>query len=313
MNFADIPLAELQTLAKTSGIRYRTGPFTVCLKTELSSLVRLMQMMYKTTPLLDDNTICQFHVHMTKAKGLRHWIKPQAVFHIDGLKPFDPFPADHALPLFEWGLNWCIGSAANGYLILHSAVVEKNGKAIILPALPGSGKSTLCAGLIHRGWRLLSDEFGIVDHKTGELLPIPRTIPLKNKSIEVIKAFAPDACIGPTFPKTRKGDVAHVAPPADSVLHQADSALPAFVVFPKFTQNAETTLVTQAKGIAFTRLSNNSFNYQFTMENGFNTLTRLVKNTGCFALSFGDLDSAIAQLDKLVEHSPVVQTEKNAE
>jgi predicted ATPase len=29
---------------------------------------------------------------------------------------------------------------------------------VILPAPPGSGKSTLCAALVTRGWRLLSDE-----------------------------------------------------------------------------------------------------------------------------------------------------------
>jgi predicted ATPase len=33
-------------------------------------------------------------------------------------------------------------------------VVERDGHALILPAMPGSGKSTLTAALVQRGWRL---------------------------------------------------------------------------------------------------------------------------------------------------------------
>ncbi len=305
MIFSDISVAELQWQAKGQGIRYRTGPFTVCLKTPLDDLVVLLHKLYSSAPLLDDTTLCQFHINIGKPRGLRRWIKPQAVFTIDGLQPFDPFPANHALPLLEWGLNWCISSAANGFLILHSAVVEKNGKGVILPALPGSGKSTLCAGLINKGWRLLSDEFGILDQHTGQLIPIPRTLPLKNRSIDVIKQFAPDALIGPTFPKTRKGDVAHLAPPTNSILRQDERVQPSHVVFPKFMAGANTQLSEQNKSLAFTRLSNNSFNYQLTMEQGFKTLSQLVKNTGCYGLTFGDMTSAIETLDNLVSNTEV--------
>ncbi len=301
MKLADIPYSQLVARAKTSGIRYRTGPFTVCLKTHLPDLVALLHRMYGATPVVPDDGVCHFHVTMDRPGGLRRWLKPQVVFTIDGFQPFDPFPVDHAFPLLEWGLNWCIGSAANGFLILHSAVVEKNGKAIIFPALPGSGKSTLCSGLINRGWRLLSDEFGIIDQQTGEIIPIPRAIPLKNYSIGVIKAFAPDTHIGPTFPKTRKGDVAHLAPPVASLEQQFTRAKAAFVVFPKFQCDAELSLIEQKQSVAFTRLSNNSFNYQLTMEEGFHSLVRLVRQSQCYGLGYGNLNEAIAALDKLVE------------
>ena len=75
--------------------------------------------------------------------------------------------------------------------MLHAAVVERNGSALFLPAMPGSGKSTLCAALTYRGWRLFSDEFGLIEPARGAVLPLPRAIPLKNRSIEVIRRFAP--------------------------------------------------------------------------------------------------------------------------
>ena len=48
--------------------------------------------------------------------------------------------------MYEWGVNWCIGTTGHCNLILHSAVVEKDGRGVILPAIPGSGKSTFVPG-----------------------------------------------------------------------------------------------------------------------------------------------------------------------
>ncbi len=98
--------------------------------------------------------------------------------------------------MLEWGLNWCVSAHCHQYLIFHAAVIEKSGRALILPAPPGSGKSTLCAGLVNRGWRLLSDELTLIDIASCGVVPLPRPVSLKNASIDVIRAYAPAAAIG---------------------------------------------------------------------------------------------------------------------
>ncbi len=45
-----------------------------------------------------------------------------------------------------------------GMLVLHAAVIERDGRAIALAGPSGSGKSHLAATLIRQGFRLLSDE-----------------------------------------------------------------------------------------------------------------------------------------------------------
>lgn len=57
----------------------------------------------------------------------------------------------------------------------------------IVPAPLDSAKRTLCAALVGKGWRLLSDELALVRLDTGELVPLPRPISLKNASINIIR------------------------------------------------------------------------------------------------------------------------------
>jgi len=301
MKIADISIRDGIKKAATSGLRYQAGPFAVCIYTRNTSLVELILRFYNQSTLLEDDAVCQFHIDVLRSGGLRRFIRPKAIFSIDAIRPFDPYPYDQAFPMLEWGLNWCIGSTAHQYLILHSAVVERNGKALVLPAQPGSGKSTLCAGLISRGWRLLSDEFGIIDQKTGMMVPLPRVIPLKNESIELVQHYAPEAVFGPIFRKTRKGDVCHMAPPPSSLQRQLEQAKPAWVIFPKYKHGQKTELKVEDKGVAFTRMSNNAFNYPMTMGRGFQTLTGLAKQAQCFSLQSGDLDEAVTLLTQLAD------------
>jgi HprK-related kinase A len=182
--------------------------------------------------------------------------------------------------------------------MLHSAVIEREGQALILPALPGSGKSTLCAALTHRGWRLLSDEFGLIPPSSLSVYPLPRAIPLKNQSIEVIRRFAPEAVLGPVFPNTRKGAVSHMQPPGDSLERQQDPAKPRWIVFPRYIPDKTPELKPVRKSRAFTRLAHNSFNYRLLGATGFLTLGKLMRQCDCYAIEYGDLEGAIGALEQ---------------
>ena len=199
----------------------------------------------------------------------------------------------------EWGINWCIAMQAHQYLMLHSAVLERHGKALILPALPGSGKSTLCAALVLRGWRLLSDEFGLYHPEKREFIPVPRPMPLKNQSIEVIQRFDQNVPLGPLFRATPKGDVRHVQVPEESVRRQHEAVAPGWVVFPQFKKDATTRLYDFAKGRAFLKLAGNSFNYKLQGERGFRAVTDLVRNCATQYLEFDSLEHATAELEGL--------------
>jgi len=279
-------------------LSFRTGPFAVSLVTDYPPLFDYFALFYPDTVIDPGSAIHSFHVRVQRPRGVRRWWRPQIGFYVDEGSPFEPYPLDHAFPLFEWGLNWCIAMRAHQFLMLHSAVVERGGGALLLPALPGSGKSTLSAALALRGWRLLSDEFGLYDPKDRRLVPLPRAVPLKNESIALIRAFSRDACLGPVFPKTRKGDVAHLRPPGDSLVRQAETAAPRWIVFPRFQRGQTVELKAIPKSEAFVRLAQNSFNYAFLRGEGFDALTHLVQSCDCFSLAFASLDEALLALDR---------------
>ena len=301
MRLAELLADDLHHRLAGTGIQLRTGPFTVEVRSDIEAFADLFRRFYGQFPLLPTPAIADFHVRLSRPHGLHRWWHPQVEFLLDGRAPFLPYPLSHAFPLFEWGLNWSIAMQAHQYLMLHSAAVERNGRVLLLPAWPGAGKSTLCAALVSRGWRLFSDEFGLLRVNDGQLVPLPRPVPLKNLSIEVIRDFAPQAEFGPDFHGTRKGTVAHLRSP-DACVQQADiPAAPGWLVFPRYRADAPLQLEPIVKPQAFVKLSNNSFNYHLLGLQGFQGVAQLVRNCDCYILSYSNLDEAIETLNRLTD------------
>jgi HprK-related kinase A len=209
-------------------------------------------------------------------------------------------PIEQAFAIFEGCLNWCIYTHAHQYLIIHAAAVERGGRALILPAPPGSGKSTLCAAMVSRGWRLLTDELTLIDLATHAIFPLARPVSLKNESIEVLRNFAPEAVFGPASPNTIKGTVAHMRPPADSVRRVHERCLPAWIVTPKYAAGQPLTAKKMSPGESFMMLAGSSVNYMLHGASGFDLLTSVIDGVKSFALEYSDLDSALSWFDDLV-------------
>ena len=301
MNISAVTENQLSKRLSGPGLIIQAGPFVTRLYSSIPILAKGIHGLYADYPIVDEDLFVDFHVRVNPPVGLRRWFRPQARFRFDNYKPFTPLPIDQAMPIFEWGLNWCIANYAHQYLIIHSAVVERNGVSIIFPAPPGSGKSTLCAGLVSKGWRLLSDEMALVDRNDQQLVPVPRPVSLKNQSIDIIRNYAPDQYVGSSTEGTTKGTIAHMAVPKSSILRQHEKVKPGLIVFPKYTTGAEPKLQAMSKPLAGIRLIENCFNYHVLGEEGFNMITGLVDASECFEFSYSQLDDALQIFNELSE------------
>jgi HprK-related kinase A len=274
------------------------GAATLVVSSPAKVLASQIQTVYPAFPVETPPQFTDFRIALQWPRW-RRVIRPQVALYCDGLRDFHPFPSSHTLPLLEWGTNWLIGQRMNHLLLFHAGSLERDGLGLLLPAVPGSGKSTLTAALAHRGWRLLSDEFGVCEPETGHLLAMLKPIALKNESIDVICGFAPEAVIGPRFPKTRKGTVAHVAASADAVARRHEPARPALVVLPQWTAGSATRLEPIDDEAMFRALAFNAFNYEVLGATGFRAVLRIVRQCRGWRLEYSNLDEAVAALDGL--------------
>jgi HprK-related kinase A len=296
---AESGVASVRAALAGGGLWLDVGSALIHLRSDVPVLAEAVHDIYRHFPLQTEGEWAELHVQV---RGRRRWLlpwRPQVEFVCDGTRPFEPFAADTPLPMFEWGANWLIGLRLHHRLLLHAGVVARDDLALVMPAVPGAGKSTLTAALAHAGWRLLSDEFGALDLDTRQLWPLIKPPVLKNRSIEVLRQFAPQASLGRVYPATRKGDVAHVAPPPDAVAGRHRPAQPFAIVLPQWQEGAEARLEPVAAPLACSALAFNAFNYRVCGLAGFQAVARLAREVPAWQLTYGRLPQAIECLNRL--------------
>jgi hypothetical protein len=121
------------------GIGIQAGAFAFRIRSDALPVERGIRLLYEDYPLVEAGGFCDYAVEIRRRSGLRRHVRPQVQFLFDGDPVFDPLPLLHALPLAEWALTWCVSTYAHQHLVLHAAVVDRDGRAAILPAPPGSG------------------------------------------------------------------------------------------------------------------------------------------------------------------------------
>jgi HprK-related kinase A len=280
------------------GLDLETGPFVFHIQSREVAVFNGIRRIYADFPISTE-AVRDFHVRVRRPNNLRRWYHPQVVFEHDRESPFKPLPASHAFASLEWGMNWCIAGYAHHYLTLHAAVLERNGRAVMLPGEPGAGKSTLTAALSLSGWRLLTDETALVDLDTGELWPMARPINLKNNSIDIIQAFSRSAIFGDKAFDTHKGTVAHLKPSQDTVTRMHESSRIGWVIFPRWEADAQAKLTRRPRADTFVFAAENSFNYSVLGETGFRTLEGLIRHADCYDFRYGKLEDALLTFEKL--------------
>lgn len=300
--------ATLNQALRSGGMYLDFGAFSVRLRSRLKELAALLQSVYPHAPFIEGSRFADADVELLPGRSVRRWVRPLARIEIDGNPPFGVFPRAQLLPHFEWGVNWAFANLMNAHLLLHSGAVEIGGKGVLLIARPGSGKSTLTAGLVARGARLLSDEFGVVRTSDIMLLPMTKPIALKNRAIQVLREWAPEATIGPIFMNTRKGNLAHQAVPASSWQRNHEPAAPRLVIFPQFGEGAQHSLRPVGRAQAFMELASNSFNYELLGPTGFETAAHITEQCDCYRFEYSNMLDAVDTVIRLcdeMESAPI--------
>jgi HprK-related kinase A len=276
----------------------RVGPYIYNLQSNLPVVAAGIATLYADFQLADAEEFVDYNVAL-QSSGLVQRLLGKAEFLFDKKSPFDAIPAGQAYAFLEWGMNWCVSVHTNEYLKLHAAAVSRGDTAIILPGIPGAGKSTLCAALGLSGWRILSDEHTMIPPNTTQIIPLCRPVSLKNESIEVIKSFSPNALFGPVSKETHKGVVAHMKADLQPDSHDTKSLQAAAMIFPKYARGEPQRLSPRRRSDSFILAAYHSFNYSLLCAAGFEAMKTLIENIDCYDLVYHDLDWAVQTVNAL--------------
>jgi len=237
-------------------------------------------------------------VRLFAARPWRRWLRPSVHIGGDFIVPDAlPLPLSMGLLAAEMGMNLQVALGWRRHMLLHASAVARDGRAVILSGESGSGKSTLAALLGEGAWRLMGDEFTLIEPASGDALGFPRAVSLKNAAIAEMAARVDPARLGPLLAGTPKGDIRHLIPRADAIAAMHEPARPALILFPRFGGAA--AIEPMAPGEVFVRLTEASTNYVALGEAGFAALTRLVRETPAFGISYPDSAAGMALVEQL--------------
>lgn len=274
----------------------RIGPVTFRIGSDWRSPIAQLRALYRDYPT--DDGVPDFNVRLVARRPWRRWIRPAVMIEGDFVIPdAAPLPLGQGLLAAEMGMNLQMALGQRRFLLLHAAAVERDGCAIVLTGESGAGKSTLAALLQARGWRLMADEFVLLDPASGLVHPFPRPVSLKNSAIDVVAGELTSAHWGPLMRDTPKGAIRHLVPAPNALAHAEQPARPVLLLFPRFGLSPDQRAV--GAGETFVRLTQASTNYVVLGERGFTALTRFVGDVTRVAIDYPDADAAAAMIEGL--------------
>ncbi|MFO1311042.1 MAG: hypothetical protein U1F41_03150 [Burkholderiales bacterium] len=204
----------------------------------------------------------------------------------DGLEP------DDLLFALEKSLTVELQRRRADLFFLHAAAVERGGVAFLLAAESGSGKSTTAWGLLHHGFRYLSDELSPVDVEALRVHAYPHALCLKHDP--PVPHALPPATL--RLGRTRHVPVAHL--PAAAILEPR--ALGA-VFLVTHRPGGEPALRPVAPAEAGARLYVTALNALAHPNRGLSAAARIAERVPCFELVSAGLDATSALVRETVD------------
>ncbi|ATE66707.1 HprK-related kinase A [Rhizorhabdus dicambivorans] len=275
----------------------RIGPVSYRIGSPWSAPVAALRRLYAGYPLPEEG-MATVTARIGPPRPWRRWLHPQVAIEGDHVLPDTvPMALRHGLLAIEMAMNMQVALGERRFLLVHAAAVERGGKALILPGDSGSGKSTLAALLGEAGWRLMADEFVLIDLATGLAFPFPRAISLKNSAIAEMEArIADPARFGPRLSGTPKGELRHLRPREDAVARMDEPAEPALILFPSYGYEPASDGVSKSE--LFARITEGSTNYIPLGQPAFDRLVTIAETVPAARFAYPDSASGVAIVEQ---------------
>ncbi|MBV9169303.1 MAG: hypothetical protein JOZ81_04385 [Chloroflexi bacterium] len=185
------------------------------------------------------------------------------------------------------------------YILVHAGAVAYADQGVLLPAPAGHGKSTLVAGLLAAGFQYLSDEVAVFDPHTHHLLPFAKSLAIKHGGAAALAELYPGLASG--VPRLHDGreEVWYLPPPTRA--WPAGPVPLRYVIQPEYAPATPTRLVSMRRTDGLAGVVQQACRLPAHGAAGFGSLVAAVRETECYALTVGELGSAIDHLLRLLD------------
>lgn len=142
---------------------------------------------------------------------------------------------EYIMPILMDHLQILAYQSSDYLLAVHSAMLEVNGKGLMLPGQSGSGKSTLAVSLLSHGYHCYSDEIAVISADDNQLMPIPLPAAIKSGSWRVIKQSFPNINLLPVWARSDGRHSKYIDLPHN--YHPLPNTPLACIIFPHYEAN----------------------------------------------------------------------------
>ncbi len=194
------------------------------------------------------------------------------------------------LELVHPGMEWMA--------MIHGGAVARHGRGVGLPAACGSGKTTLIAHLLPRGWDYLADDLIALAAPDGRIVPLPLPLSVKEGSLPLLSGLYPDLIRAPRY-EAGRGPSWRFVPPG-ATWHREPVTLSAFV-FPRYVAGAATALTPITPLEALQRLLSDRIWLGFPLAQGrVEAFIAWLDERPSYDLVHGDATEAARQIEEIV-------------
>lgn len=190
-----------------------------------------------------------------------------------------------------------LSDRSTGGLVLHAAAVCRGDRCVLLPGASGTGKTSLTAWLVRRGFEYLTDELVYIPLGSEEVRPFVRPLNVKASARTTVGTDVLDFD-ALTAQSMTSADVLLI--PAGAIGRQATARAPRLeaIVFPHYQAGAALHARPVSEAATGMRLMATLINARNLPAHGFEEVSRLARLIPGSVLEYGDF----SQLETWVGH-----------
>jgi hypothetical protein len=203
---------------------------------------------------------------------------------------------EQLVPLVHANVLLMTYESSECFMALHSAAVSRGDTCVLLPGLPGNGKSTLTAALLATGYDFGTDDLAMLSGRPLRVRALPLRVGLKSGSWPVLRDRIPELEAVPSHLRADGQWIKYWLPPPDRLPRDASARLRvAALVFPRYSPDTTCALVPITRSQALLRVSEAGYHLpRGQLDHAWMEATlEWLGTLSCFELNYADLDEAV--------------------